>query len=197
MPCLLPRLCSEGPWIDRRSGRLRFKQQARSKVMMMQELLAAWHHVIPLPVRKVLLASFDLTQQQSGNSARRISSERVDSLRRSSVESNRYGKVGQFESPADDDVLAEQATGGVAAERARGASAPATTGGGFGNSGGVSLGGLRPSLVGCSPASQPPWVPQGFPILKDRPLFLHVWMLHAPCTTPARALYPRLRAHQS
>ena len=39
---------------------LRFKQKARSKVGVMQELLAAWHDVIPPHVRKVLLASFDL-----------------------------------------------------------------------------------------------------------------------------------------
>ena len=30
---------------------LRFKQQARHKVSLMQDLLAAWHHVIPAPVR--------------------------------------------------------------------------------------------------------------------------------------------------
>ena len=29
---------------------LRFKQQARHKVSLMQDLLAAWHHVIPAPV---------------------------------------------------------------------------------------------------------------------------------------------------
>ena len=34
---------------------LRFKQQARSKVGLLQELLGLWHDVIPPHVRKVLL----------------------------------------------------------------------------------------------------------------------------------------------
>merc|ERR1719197_2107993 len=54
---------------------LRFKQQARSKVNLMQELVAAWHHVIPPAVRKVLLASFDLTGREVGDKSRRLSHE--------------------------------------------------------------------------------------------------------------------------
>ena len=60
---------------------LRFKQQARSKVNLMQELVAAWHHVIPPAVRKVLLASFDLTGREVGDKSRRLSHEGAATMR--------------------------------------------------------------------------------------------------------------------
>ena len=39
---------------------VRFKQQARSKVALMQELLSVWHEAIPEALRDVMLSAFDL-----------------------------------------------------------------------------------------------------------------------------------------
>ena len=39
---------------------VRFKQQARSKVALMQELLSVWHDSIPEALRDVMLSAFDL-----------------------------------------------------------------------------------------------------------------------------------------